>query len=33
MTEHEPKVLTKFVKGPFYDYMPEWYLNVGAKIT
>ena len=33
MTEHEPKILTKYFNGPFYDYMPAWYSNVGLKIV
>lgn len=33
LTEHDPVFLTKFVRGPFYDYMPLWYVNVGEKIV
>lgn len=34
MTEHNPKFLTKFIKtGKYYDYMPDWYVDVGAKIS
>jgi len=33
MSEHWPFFITKFIQGPFYDYMPLWYSNVGAKIT
>jgi len=33
MSEHWPKQITQYVKGPFYDYMPEWYSNVGFKIV
>lgn len=33
ITEHEPQFLTKYIQGPFYDYMPDWYPNVGAKIV
>jgi hypothetical protein len=33
MTEHEPEALTKHFKGPFYDYMPRWYAEVGMKIV
>jgi len=33
MTEHSPKFITKFIKGTFYDYMPDWYANVGFKIV
>lgn len=33
MTEHSPKFLTKYIKGPFFDYMPDWYSNVGMKIV
>jgi len=32
MTEHEPHRLTKFIRGPFYDYYPMWYQEVGMKI-
>ena len=32
MTEHEPKEFFKLFKGPFYDYMPQWYIDVGLKI-
>lgn len=32
MTEHKPEFFTKYVKGMYYDYMPEWYQNVGFKI-
>jgi len=33
LTEHEPHFFTKFFKGPFYDYMPIWYVSVGGKIV
>lgn len=33
MTEHEPYFITKYIKGPFYDYQPLWYSNVGFKIV
>ena len=33
LTEHEPHFITQFVKGPFYDYMPIWYAEVGEKIV
>lgn len=33
MTEHQPKFLTKYVRGLYYDYSPEWYQNVGEKIV
>ena len=32
MTEHEPKFFTKFFKGTFYDYEPQWYAMVGKTI-
>jgi len=32
MVEHEPKQFWKNFKGPFYDYMPQWYIDVGLKI-
>lgn len=33
LTEHHPYWLTKYFKGPFHDYMPAWYIDVGLKIT
>lgn len=33
MTEHSPKEFWKVFKGPFYDYMPQWYIDVGLKIV
>lgn len=32
MTEHRPREFFKIFKGPFYDYMPQWYIDVGLKI-
>jgi hypothetical protein len=32
MIEHEPKEFWKIFNGPFYDYMPQWYIDVGLKI-
>lgn len=32
LTEHFPKEITVLFKGPYYDYMPMWYLDVGLKI-
>jgi hypothetical protein len=32
LTEHEPKWFTRFFNGPFYDYQPEWFQDVGLKI-
>ena len=32
MSEHHPKFFTKYFDGPFYDYAPEWYIDVGLKI-
>lgn len=32
MTEHEPKAITKYIKGTYYDYFPAWYSDVGMKI-
>lgn len=29
LTEHEPKFITQFVNGVYYDYMPDWYQEVG----
>lgn len=33
LTEHDPIFITKYLKGPFYDYMPLWYVNVGEKVV
>jgi len=33
MSEHQPKFITKYIQGPFFDYMPDWYSNVGYKIV
>lgn len=33
LTEHEPFFITKYLRGPFYDYMPLWYVNVGEKVV
>jgi hypothetical protein len=33
LTEHNPQSVTKYFKGPFYDYMPEWYGTVGVLIV
>lgn len=33
MSEHSPQFFTKFIQGPFYDYMPQWYVDVGYKIV
>jgi hypothetical protein len=32
MTQYRPKKFWKAFNGPFSDYLPEWYLNVGLKI-
>lgn len=32
MSEHEPKKFWKVFNGPFYDYAPQWYIDVGLKI-
>ena len=32
LTEHEPKILTRYIQGPYYDYQPQWYVDVGYKI-
>lgn len=33
LSEHEPKEFFRIFKGPFYDYMPQWYIDVGLKIV
>lgn len=33
MTEHEPYFITKYIAGPYYDYVPAWYSDVGMKIV
>jgi len=32
LTEHEPKLVTKYMNGKYYDYVPVWYDEVGRKI-
>lgn len=32
LSEHKPKKFWKIFNGPFYDYMPQWYIDVGLKI-
>ena len=32
MSEHFPVEISKHFKGPFYDYQPMWYIDVGLKI-
>lgn len=32
LQEHDPQVITSYFHGPFYDYMPQWYAEVGQKI-
>lgn len=33
LSEHQPKWFTQFVRGPFHDYSPDWYEEVGNKIV
>lgn len=33
LSEHHPKEFFKIFKGPFYDYAPQWYIDVGLKIV
>jgi hypothetical protein len=33
MTEHKSIPFSRYIKGPFYDYMPLWYVEVGYKIV
>jgi hypothetical protein len=33
MNEHRPYSLTQHIDGPFSDYMPEWYDDVGMQIV
>lgn len=33
LKQYEPKEITMFFDGSFTDYMPQWYLDVGIKIT
>jgi len=33
LKEHHPVAFTSHFDGPFTDYMPQWYLDVGLKIT
>lgn len=32
LTEHEPVQFTRYFNGPFYDYQPDWFQDVGLKI-
>jgi hypothetical protein len=32
LSEHDPLFVTKYIKGPFYDYMPIWYAEVGENL-
>ena len=32
LTEHQPFYVTQYFQGPFYDYMPLWYIDAGLKI-
>ena len=33
MTEYSPQAITKNLEGPYTDYMPIWYAEVGSKIV
>jgi hypothetical protein len=33
LSEHQPKIITKYINGLYYDYSPDWYQNVGEKIV
>ena len=33
LTEHNPKFITHYINGLYYDYSPDWYQNVGEKIV
>eukprot|EP00355_Strombidium_rassoulzadegani_P007408 CAMPEP_0168620868 /NCGR_PEP_ID=MMETSP0449_2-20121227/7377_1 /TAXON_ID=1082188 /ORGANISM="Strombidium rassoulzadegani, Strain ras09" /LENGTH=1171 /DNA_ID=CAMNT_0008661923 /DNA_START=74 /DNA_END=3586 /DNA_ORIENTATION=+ len=33
MTEHGPHLFTHYFAGRYHDYMPDWYADVGQKIT
>ena len=33
MNEHRPYDVTKHIDGPFTDYIPEWYDDVGMQIV
>jgi len=33
LSEHEPKGITKYFNGPYYDYSTRWYTSVGTKVT
>jgi hypothetical protein len=32
LSEHFPQYITQHFRGPFYDYMPMWYIDCGLKI-
>ena len=29
----KPKIITNNFNGPFYDYMPTWYRDIGQKLV
>jgi hypothetical protein len=33
LTEHYPDEITQYFKGPYYDYMPLWFIDAGLKIN
>lgn len=33
LSEHFPQSITTHFRGPFYDYVPMWYIDVGLKVT
>lgn len=33
ITEHKPKIFTKYFNNTFYDYEPQWYAVVGKMIV
>lgn len=33
MSEHKPRKFWKVFNGPFYDYAPQWFIDVGLKIV
>lgn len=33
LSEHPIPLLASWLRGPFYDYMPRWYVDVGYKLV
>lgn len=33
LTEQKPQILTQYIRGRYYDYIPRWYSDVGYNIV